>query len=273
MNFEALFGFNTQHWPLAFMTFMRVATVLLFLPFFGSTSTPVRSRILFALVFTFATWPIVELKAAQLAPDLAFVAAGPVQMGLATLREVFFGFAIGFAAKVLLFAANIAAETVGVNMGFQIASTFSPIFEQQESVFAVFKNWLIVMTLLVLNVHHYFIELIFRSFTLVPLSPSANLQHLITTMTEVVQSSFELGLRIAAPVLALQIILTFSLGLLGRAIPQLNVFIVNFPLSYLASMIVLLFAVSSIITFVSQKGLMTEIQFTQRVLSTFQGQN
>lgn len=273
MNFEALLGFSTQHWPLAYLTFMRVATVLLFLPFFGSSSTPVRSRILFALVFTFVTWPIVESKATQLAPNLLSVAAGPVQMGLATLREVFFGFAIGFSAKILLYAANIAAETVGVNMGFQIASTFSPIFEQQESVFAIFKNWLILITLLALNVHHYFIEMIFRSFTLVPLSPSANVQQLISTMTEVVQSSFELGLRIAAPVLALQIILTFSLGLLGRAIPQLNVFIVNFPLSYLVSMIVLFFAVSSIITFVAQRGVVTEIQLTQAVLSKFQGQN
>jgi flagellar biosynthetic protein FliR len=269
MNFEALFGFNTQHWPIAYLTFMRVATILLFLPFFGATTTPVRTRILFALVFTFATWPIVEQKSIQMAPELITAAAGPVQMGIATLQEVFFGFAIGFSAKVLLFAANIAAETVGVNMGFQIASTFSPIFEQQESVFAVFKNWLILLALLSLNMHHYFIELIFRSFTLVPLSPSPNVQSLVATMTDIVQSSFELGLRIAAPVLALQIILTFSLGLLGRAIPQLNVFNGNFPLSYLASMIVLFFAVSSIITFISQKGITTEVQSTQRTLATF----
>ncbi len=266
MNFETLFGFDPQNWPLAILAFLRVLSVLVFLPIFGNSATPIRVRILLGMVFTFAVWPLIErdLSSQQLLGHTS-----PANAFLISIREVFFGFAVGFSAKLILYAANIAAGVVGVNMGFQAAALVSPLFGGSDSVLSNFKNWIMLMILLAFNMHHYFIELIFQSFQDVPLSPSANATMLVSNMVDVTQTSFEMGMRIAAPLLAIQIITTFALGLLGRAIPQLNVFIVNFPLSFLLSMVILFFAMSSLVAYVSQQGLQHETLFTQRTLSTF----
>jgi flagellar biosynthesis protein FliR len=92
------------------------------------------------MVITFAAWPVASqqvgiMNSARL--------QGPTGLFLASLREVFFGFAIGFSTKLVLIAASIAANMIGLNMGFQTAATFSPIFNSQDSAFAVFKNWIV----------------------------------------------------------------------------------------------------------------------------------
>ena len=271
MNFEQAFGFDTSNWPVAFLAFLRILTIVFFLPLFGSEATPTRIRIVLSLAMTFATWSVIETHlAAHSETVLAAARSGALSMAVITLREVFFGFAIGFSTKLVMFGANIAANAIGVNMGFQTAGTLSPIFAAPDSVLSNFKNWIILVLMLSLNIHHHFVELIFNSFKSVPIAHAANASVLLSGMIELVQTGFEFGIRIAAPLLAIQVITTVSLGLLGRLVPQLNVFIVNFPVSYLISMLILFFGMSSLVAFIAQNGFRDQMYLTNNALSSFE---
>jgi flagellar biosynthetic protein FliR len=270
MNFESAFGFDGSVWAGAIIAFMRVVTVMFFLPIFGGEGVPFRIRVLLGLVMTIAVWPTASALFPSQNSENLLILGDATSLFIATAREVFLGFTIGFSCKIVLVATNIAASAVGVNMGFQTAATLSPIFDNQDSVFAVFKNWFVLILILALNLHHKFIEFIFESFTRIPISGWINPDLLLSNSLTIIQTCFEIGIKIAAPFLVIQFFLTLALGLLSRLVPQLNAFIVSFPLSFLVSMVLLFFSLSSIAALLGSEGVRAQFALTSRAMSAFE---
>lgn len=266
MNFESLLQLDPKVWPFAVMMFLRIVSVLFFMPIFGDSTIPGRLRLLLSLAMSVCIWPIVE---GNIHATPGFIQWSPLTLGLATLREVFFGFAVGFAAKTLIFAASIASHMVGVNMGFQTATLFTPQTGTQESAFSSLKIWLVTILLLTFNIHHVFIQGIVNSFTNIPLAAQADPNVLMTVIMQTITSSFDIGLRIAGPLLLIQTLTTLALGLLNRALPQLNAFIISFPVSFLLSMIVLFFSSSAFVRLIGQQGSLIEVAAFNRVQKAF----
>jgi flagellar biosynthetic protein FliR len=83
---------------------------------------------------------------------------------------------------------------------------------------------------LAINGHHWFIMAAVKSFSVIPLlgfSPSAALPDLIISLTANVMV---LAIKLSAPVVVTILLLNVALGLIARTVPQMNVFIVGFPL-------------------------------------------
>lgn len=158
---------------------------------------------------------------------------------------------------------------VGVNMGFQTATLFTPQTGTQESAFSSLKIWLVTILLLTFNIHHVFIQGIVNSFTNIPLAAQADPNVLMTVIMQTITSSFDIGLRIAGPLLLIQTLTTLALGLLNRALPQLNAFIISFPVSFLLSMIVLFFSSSAFVRLIGQQGSLIEVAAFNRVQKAF----
>lgn len=270
MNLESLIQLDPKVWPFAVMMFLRIVSVLFFMPIFGDSTIPGRLRLLLALAMSVCIWPIVEGKI-HAAPG--FIQWSPLALGLATLREVFFGFSVGFAAKTLIFAASIASHMVGVNMGFQTATLFTPQTGTQESAFSSLKIWLVTILILTFNIHHIFIQGIVNSFTNIPIAAEPNPSVLMAVIMQTITSSFEIGLRIAGPLLLIQTLTTLALGLLNRALPQLNAFIISFPVSFILSMIVLFFSTSAFVRLIGQHGSLIEVAAFNRVQKAFAPKN
>ena len=70
-----------------------------------------------------------------------------------------------------------------------------------------------------------------RSFTVLPVSTHLSLNpsawHLLVSEGAVI---FSLGLAISTPVLGTLILVNIALGILGKLAPQLNIFVIGFPL-------------------------------------------
>ena len=243
MNIETLLQIDPKVWPVAGLAFLRILTVFVFLPIFGETAVTTKVRIILAILLTICLWPMIigsfENK------NLMLQNWTPLFLATATLREVFFGFSVGFAAKTLTYAVTIGSQLVGTNMGFQAATLFSPTTNSQESGFGVFKAWLLLVCLLSFDVHHIFLREIFLSFQDVPLGGSLSVGSIAQVATAMVHKSFVLGLRLAAPLLLVQLLITLALGLLNRALPQLNALVMQFPLSFSVSFVVLFFTAAT----------------------------
>jgi flagellar biosynthetic protein FliR len=267
MNFESLFQLDPKVWPYAVMMFLRIVSVLFFMPIFGDSTIPGRVRLLLSLAMSICLWPSVEN---QIHSAQGFIQWSPLTLGLATLREVFFGFSVGFTAKLLTFAASIASHIVGVNMGFQTATLFTAQTGTQESAFSSLKIWMITILILTFNIHHIFIQGIVQSFTQVAIASQIDAQVLINVTVQTIVSSFEIGLRIAGPLLLIQTLTTISLGLLNRTLPQLNAFVISFPVSFVLSMIVLFFSASAFVRLIGQRGAQLEVTAFNHIQKAFE---
>lgn len=266
MDILSVIQLDPKTWPLAVMAFLRITTLFFFLPIFGEQAVPARLRIVLGLAFTFFVYPIVSEKIYQKDMLLQWSA---LTLLLATLREVLFGFAAGYATKLVIFAVSIASHTVGINMGFQVASMFSPGANDHESAFSVMQNWFAIILILTLNIHHIFIEGLVKSFIFVPIGANADPTALAKVAINIAQEAFVLGIRLAAPLISVQILINISLGLLNRALPSLNVFIISFPISFIVTMVILFISITSFLSLLAHYGMEKEVAWYESMRRVF----
>jgi flagellar biosynthetic protein FliR len=214
------------------LVFVRISAILAILPFFGDSPVPVRIRILFSVALTAIIWPLIPASWGQNLPTSILPYA------LVVVKEAALGMTIGFLAKVLFDGIIAAASLVGYQMGFGTASLFIPDAGQQMDSFTAFHRIVVLLLFLAMDFHHVYLSALTETFR--ALGPgqfwinSQNIELLISHSALVFSSAIQL----AAPVLIALLFATAALGLMARAVPQLNVFIISFPVGFFIGLLV-----------------------------------
>jgi len=114
-----------------------------------------------------------------------------------------------------------------------------PQTHSQVTVVAEWQQVLALLVFLVLDIHHLLIRALLASFHAAP--PGTLVMTGATAHGAVALSAdlFVIGVRIAAPVLIALLLTNGALGVLARTVPQLNVFVVGFPLNVGVGLVVL----------------------------------
>lgn len=106
-----------------------------------------------------------------------------------------------------------------------------PASEDQVAILAQFTSLLATMVFLILNGHHWFIRTLVESYHVIPpVGFHVNglmLERLVRLTTEM----FVIGLKAGAPVIVALLLGTVAFGLVARAVPQMNIFVVSMPLN------------------------------------------
>ncbi|MFQ5431978.1 MAG: flagellar biosynthetic protein FliR [Nitrospinota bacterium] len=218
-----IFDFDIARFALFIMVFTRMGALMLSMPIFGSSVIPIHAR----------------LGLVALTSYLVFTAAPlpPIDMSISTWRftlmlagEVAVGLIIGFATQLVFTAVQLTGQTIGFQMGFAIVNVMDPVTNSQVSVTAQFKNILALMIFLAISGHHWLIFASAKSFELIPVLGFAPSDGLVELMIDLTSNVFVMALKIGAPIMATLFLLNVALGLVARTVPQMNVFIVGFPL-------------------------------------------
>jgi flagellar biosynthetic protein FliR len=192
--------------------------------------------VLVAPVFSTRTIPtavktgLILLLTALLQP-LALARAGTIpQITPATfVGETLVGFGLGFGAALLVGAAGVAGDLMGIQIGLSGAAVFDPINNSSENVLGTFGGLFAITLLLAVDAHLVMIDAVARSLHLIPLGTALHADGL----RELVRSAgvlFALGLQFASPVIAAVLVANTALAILSRAAPQLNILSVAFPI-------------------------------------------
>jgi flagellar biosynthetic protein FliR len=173
----------------------------------------------FIAFILFPAWPLNSLPQLSLAP-----------LGLALLGEVFIGITIGLMTRLLFAAVQVAGQLVGFQMGFGIVNVIDPQTSAQVSIIAQFKNLIALLVFLSTNVHHWFLMAIAKSFEVIPPLGVSLSEPLFRVVLQSGGEMFVIAAKLGAPVIAVLFLTSVALGLVARTVPQINVFIVGFPL-------------------------------------------
>lgn len=192
--------------------FIRVAVMLAFIPFIGAQQTPVMIRAGLALALTLMLLPIVKVDMDN-----------PAR---AIFEAFFVGAAMGLTARIILGAIDMAAQWISVEMGLTVAAVFNPLFQEQLGPVSLFYTMLSMTLFFLSDMHYYFIEGIVRSFDIT----SINYNGVFSSVIKLNAFFFPLAFKIAAPVLAVQVLTNLAMGFLTKAIPQANIFFISMPL-------------------------------------------
>lgn len=200
--------------------FIRVAVMLYFIPFVGGKTTPLIFRAGLAVALTLLLLPVVPVKTDN-----------PVQ---SIFEAVFAGLAIGLTARLILSAVEMAAQWISIEMGLGMAGVFNPQFGELLGPLSLFYAMFAMGLFFVLDIHHYFIEGIVRSFDVVG---ALNYSGIYSSIAKLSAIMFPLAFKIAAPIMLVQVLINLAMGFLSRALPQANIFFVSAPLLIFAGVV------------------------------------
>jgi len=210
----------------------RVIALVAAIPAFAGNQISGRIKIGLAVATALLLFP----SMAPYTPKVAFTVA---EFGILVVNEVLLGLMIGLVAQLVFTAVGFGGTVIGYQMGFAAANIFDPQTTQQISVMSQFVNILALIAFLSLDIHHYFFKVIVESYTLLPPGFLDFSQGAVQQLTQMGSHMFVLGIKFSAPVLALLLITNLVLGILARVFPQLNVFMLSFPLNIGISLLVI----------------------------------
>ncbi|HEU19543.1 MAG TPA: type III secretion protein, partial [Deltaproteobacteria bacterium] len=105
-----------------------------------------------------------------------------------------------------------------------------PISSAQVSIIAQFQYIFALLIFLTVNAHHLFLYAIAESFQVVPPFAFQFTGPLMDALIDFSRNIFIIAVKVGAPVMAILLFTSVSLGIIARTVPQINVFIVGFPL-------------------------------------------
>jgi flagellar biosynthetic protein FliR len=205
------------------LAFFRLGAMMTLAPILGHRSLPIPHRAGLAGLLALVLAPLLARPAGTASMDM-------LGLTLAIAGEIFVGLTIGFVATLALAAVEIAAEVAGLQMGFGIASIFDPAMSEQGTVFSRFQSTMTLLIFLAVNGHHLLIRAVAASFHRI--GPGGMLDAAVAGgVVSLGGKLLRSGLELAAPLVAILMVVNVALALLGRVAPQTNIFMVGLPLA------------------------------------------
>lgn len=215
---------DIESFQLFLVCLARMAAMMGTLPVFGSGTAPARVRLGLTMLLSLLIFPVV--KPLIPSPDFSIVA-----LAVLMASEGLLGLMVGFTAQLVFTAVELGGSIIGYKMGFAAANVFDPQNQRQIELISQYQNIVAILIFLVLDVHHLFIRAIVKSYELLPPGGIDVGGEAIPFLMSLAGHMFSLGIQFSAPVLAVLILSGLVLGILARVFPQLNVFMLSFPLN------------------------------------------
>jgi flagellar biosynthetic protein FliR len=231
--------FLTKDLLTLFLIFVRIGSAVMVLPGFGDGYVTPRFRLMLALAISVVVSPIVGPTIPDF-PDNAL--AGFVVIG----GEAMIGLFLGFVARLVVAALQIAGTVIAYNTGMANAFIFDPISAQQGALPATFLTILGLVMIFVTNLHHLMLSAVVDSYTLFVPGQMPPVDDFSAVVARTMAASFRMALEIAAPFIMVGITFYTGLGLLARLMPQVQVFFIGLPVQITLALIVLSLSISAV---------------------------
>jgi flagellar biosynthesis protein FliR len=161
------------------------------------------------------------------------------QAAVMIVTELAIGLAFAFGLAVLQAAIQAGAALVDAVVGFSFAAIVDPINGQQSAVLNQFYGIVATMIFLAVGGDQLMIMGLARSYGLMPLGSVPDVGALSSGALDAIGQLFVIGLEITAPALIALVVTDAALGVVSRAMPQMNVFVVGLPAKLIAAFAVI----------------------------------
>jgi flagellar biosynthesis protein FliR len=208
------------------LVFLRVGAIVMLLPGIADSTVPPRVRLSFALLLSMCLLP---MASAALPP----LPAGTGDAVGVALKELIIGLMIGALLRILLSALAVAGEITALQTTLGFAQTANPAQAQPSPALASFLTLLGVTLVFSSGLHRQFLAAIANSYVLFAPTKQVLVQDAGLLAMRTVSQAFTLGVQLAAPVIVFSLVFNIATGLVGRVMPQFQIFFVAAPLNIL----------------------------------------
>ena len=221
-----------------FLVLCRIAAAIMLLPGISETYISTRARIVAALGLALLITPLAK----EYLPPLPKSAIG---FFLIITSEIIIGLLIGSVAKIIFSTMHVAGQAISFQIGLAAANMFDPTQGGQGSTVGSILNMIAILLIFTTDMHHIFLSGIVDSYQLFNPTSPIPLGGFNEIITKAVSESFLMGIKIAAPQIVVGLILFLGAGVMGRLMPQMQVFFVMMPLQILLGFFIIMITLSA----------------------------
>ncbi len=213
---------------------------MMVVPVLGARVVPTRIRLGIALILSLIITPMLPAQQIKGIDTIAMITA--------IAEQVLIGLTMGFAVKLVFSAIETGGHLIGQTMGLGFAQMVDPGNGVSIPVVSQLYTLLATLIFLLLNGHLLLISTLVDSFQMIPvLSPHGHTDA-VWLLLSAVSWMFKGAVMIALPVMTALLLVNIAFGVVMRSAPQLNIFVIGFPISLLLGFVLILWTLPGYLT-------------------------
>ncbi len=223
---------------------MRMSGFILLNPIFGRKNVPglIKSGLVLALsMIVFTSLPHQQMQM-----------SGMFEYGFLLLKEFAVGAAVGFVISLFLFVIIFAGEVIDMQLGLSMSKIYDAGSNASIALSATYYNILFMLLFFVTDAHLAILHILLNSSNIVPFGQVVFGQEVAQAVMDTFILCTELALKMAFPIIAIEFLCAMGMGILMKAIPQINVFVVDIQLKIFVGLLVMLLIFSPMADFLNQ---------------------
>lgn len=218
----------------------RMSGMFVVAPIFSRINIPVRIKVAFAFMVSLILLNIVDV---QYLNDVESI----YNYAILVAKEFLVGLTIGYISYMFFAGVYIAGQAIDFKLGFALINVLDPATNIQIPITAGFYYTVCMLVFLLADGHLFLISSLFESFDIVPLGTSAFSTPVMDDIIRTFGKTFILGLKIAAPIIATIFVVDVIIGIISKAVPQLNFFVIGMPLKIFVGLVIMMLSIRAFV--------------------------
>lgn len=258
-----------HHVPAWLLVLFRITGIFVLAPVFGSRAIPARVKVFLAFGLSLCVYPVLVDPGTGSAAGIAPVLEGQLSlwsMGAFVMLELLIGFLIGYATSLTMIALQVGGQLIDQQLGLALAGIINPELGEQNGIVSETLFLTGVTLFVALGGHRILFDVLIGTFQTVPLGGMTIDGHMLELVVGLLGSSFEMSIRVAAPLLCLIFLETLAMGFVARTVPQMNILSIGFAVRILMGTALLVAAMGTLLAVFE-----AELARTMHTLSVYFG--
>ncbi|HAX72542.1 MAG TPA: hypothetical protein DCY20_03330 [Firmicutes bacterium] len=205
----------------------RLGAFFTTIPIMSMKQIPNQVKLAIVVVLTYMASIITPVSVIETESFLSFA--------MLVINEVFVGAVLGLSSNIIFLAIQSGGDFIDTIAGLKMASSYDPLTGANTSLYSTVFNWLGVVLFFSMQGPHFLIKGIVNSLYIFPVGLDYTIAFSAQSIIFLATKSFLIGLQIALPIGIIIFFVDIVLGMISRAVPQMNVFLLGMPLKLLTS--------------------------------------
>lgn len=231
---------NTEYFLALTLVIIRLASFFVIVKAFYPKGTPNQLKAFFALIFGVAIMGGID-----------YTQVGEISnnymLAMYVISEVFTGIILGIITNIIFDIVMMAGSLMDVHIGLSMVSVLDPTAQNNSTLISNLLHYVAMVIFFVLDGHHILLKSLIESYKLLPFGENIFNQDTMMYLIEVVAKFFAIGMKIAMPMVLIIILTDLCMGLVSRAVPQINVMVLGMPVKILVGLFTLTIALPILI--------------------------
>jgi flagellar biosynthetic protein FliR len=237
-----------------FLAFCRIGGCIMVLPGFSSGRVPPQIRLLLAAALSMAVMPLLWNT---IYPEVS--KSGATYIGL-IFTETVIGLMYGMMARLFTLGLQFAGTVISMLIGFNAPGGMDIIEESNETTLTSMISFCGLMMLFILDFHHYVLQALVDSYSVIPFGGHIEARASLVSVTDTLQSTFFIMLRLTSPFLLYGLMFQISIGFINKLAPQIPIYFISTPYLLMGGLFMLYLSIAAMIS-----------QFSDAFLGVFNG--